>query len=646
MLNKLKTFLWIQKKSFYPLMNTNYRVETLWKTDYLNLYKGWIYLATTTISDSISELDFNTFSWEKEKEHIYKNLIDYDFLKKVSSYMLLNGNCFVYKEMIGNKVDSLAILRPDMVNIESNADGTLRWYRYDSMFFHPDDIINFEMFNPLETRPSKIKWVSPVQAIAIQAEMDNTANRWNWNFFKNGWSVKDIIKSDKEVSKESKERYINKWKKEFQWVNNSHKIAFLDQGLNYESIWWNQKELDFVESRRFTRDEILSVYKIPKSIVWITDNVNLANAKVSENTYFKICIKPLAKQISQTLTKQLFNNEVNFDFINVVPKDTEQLERNLNNWTITINEYRQSIGYTDLKNWDVLKLNEFQIMPSEWEIEVEPKKNQYHDIVKKAVRKYTKWTEEYKIAKQERKEKIWYQKIKRTDKYETKWEREIKKVFQIQKEDTLKKLNKWVNKIRKPDWNKAKYMALWKATLRPLFTELALNEGNEALNIVNSVDMMFEVWNPEMNKYIRDNIERIANDVDETTKDIIFTTIEEWNDEGLGSDAITNNISKKFEDFSKNRAALISRTEITNASNEAAEEAYKQSWVVEKKEFLAELDDRTSDICRALDGKIFYLWETIFKKGETIAGYTNNYMDVQHPALHPYCRSTLIPVID
>ena len=656
MWNKLKSFLWVQTiqndsggGNFYPLMNTNYRVNELSRTDYLRLYQGWVYVATSTISDSISELEFNLRKWEREVEHDYSRFIDYDFLKKVSSFMLLNGNCFVYKEMIWNKVDSLAILRPDLVTIEETADWRLKGYRYNwygrNMFFRPDEIINFKMFSPFETRPWEAKWVSPMQAIAIQAEMDNTANKWNWNFFKNGWSVKDILSSDQTVSPENKERFINKWKKEYQWVNNAHKVAFLDNWVKYQSIWASQKELDFVESRRFTRDEILAIYKVPKSVIGVADDVNKASAVVAQDTFARTCIRPLARQIADTLNKQLFNNEVKLDFINVVPKDTEQMERNLNNWAITINEYRQEVWYDDIKNWDILKINEFQTMPSEWQIQQEPKQNQYSDIVRKTVRKYTKGTEEYNKAKQEWKEKIWHQKIQRTDKYEAKWDREIRKIFDLQKDDILSNLKKWVTKVRKPRFNDAKYLALWKSTLRPLFTEVAQNEWNEALQIIWSADMMFEVWTPEMNKYIRENVERIAKDVDKTTKETIIREIEQGNEEGLGIDDISNNISSKFEDFKKNRASMISRTEITRASNEASEVAYSQGGI-EFKEYLAELDDRTSEICQTLNGKIVKIWENFAEKWQTIGGYTLDYENIPHPPTHPNCRSTLIPVID
>jgi SPP1 gp7 family putative phage head morphogenesis protein len=66
---------------------------------------------------------------------------------------------------------------------------------------------------------------------------------------------------------------------------------------------------------------------------------------------------------------------------------------------------------------------------------------------------------------------------------------------------------------------------------------------------------------------------------------------------------------------------------------------------VKAKEYLAELDDRTSDICQELNGKIFQLWEPIFEKWQTIAWYTNDYETTNHPPMHPNCRSTLIPIL-
>jgi hypothetical protein len=57
--------------------------------------------------------------------------------------------------------------------------------------------------------------------------------------------------------------------------------------------------------------------------------------------------------------------------------------------------------------------------------------------------------------------------------------------------------------------------------------------------------------------------------------------------------------------------------------------SYKTSEVVDRYEYLATLDNRTSEICRELDGKVFDV-----KEAE---------VGVNQPPMHPYCRSTTIP---
>jgi len=73
-------------------------------------------------------------------------------------------------------------------------------------------------------------------------------------------------------------------------------------------------------------------------------------------------------------------------------------------------------------------------------------------------------------------------------------------------------------------------------------------------------------------------------------------------------------------------AERLVRTEtnhVVNASNLTAYD--KMSWV-EEYEYIAELDERTSQICSDLDG-------SIHKKGDAVAG-------VNYPPMHPNCRST------
>jgi SPP1 gp7 family putative phage head morphogenesis protein len=79
------------------------------------------------------------------------------------------------------------------------------------------------------------------------------------------------------------------------------------------------------------------------------------------------------------------------------------------------------------------------------------------------------------------------------------------------------------------------------------------------------------------------------------------------------------------------KAERLVRTEVNYIENQAEAFAYEEDGITEY-EYLANLDTRTSDICRSLDGKIFKLSE--------------REVGVNYPPAHTRCRSTTVPVIN
>ena len=79
-------------------------------------------------------------------------------------------------------------------------------------------------------------------------------------------------------------------------------------------------------------------------------------------------------------------------------------------------------------------------------------------------------------------------------------------------------------------------------------------------------------------------------------------------------------------------AERIVRTESSFVTHQATWDGYKASGIVQKYEYLATLDSRTSEVCRSMDGKVFRLSE--------------KQVGINYPPLHPNCRSTVVPYFD
>ena len=89
-------------------------------------------------------------------------------------------------------------------------------------------------------------------------------------------------------------------------------------------------------------------------------------------------------------------------------------------------------------------------------------------------------------------------------------------------------------------------------------------------------------------------------------------------------------LMKRFG-VSYNQAARLVYTENAYIQSVGQGESYRENFV-KKYQFIATLDDRTSDICRAMDGGVYDIQD--YKPGETA------------PPLHPWCRSATAPYYD
>ena len=97
---------------------------------------------------------------------------------------------------------------------------------------------------------------------------------------------------------------------------------------------------------------------------------------------------------------------------------------------------------------------------------------------------------------------------------------------------------------------------------------------------------------------------------------------------GTGSDALANTLLERF-DVSFGQAKTLARTELSRVEVQSQVDKYKAAGV-EMVQFSAVMDDRTSEICQEMNGKIFPLDSLVVGENE--------------PPLHPNCRSTVIPL--
>jgi HK97 family phage portal protein len=259
----------------------------------------------------------------------------------------------------GGKVVELWNMRPDMITIVSDPVLFVKAYELHKadgthVSIAPEDVVHFKYPDPL----SQHLGMSPIRPAHRRVQTEDYATAFQRDFFLNSARPDAVIKNPNQSLTDTQKKDIREgWNKRFRGVGNTSKVAILEGGLEYQLISITQKEMDYIESMKFTRDDILVAFKVPKPIVAVVDDVNRANSETAMTIFLGETIRPEIARIVEKINEELiipdFGAEFYIDFVDPTPTNrTAEIEEHAsalqNNWKL-INEVRQEEGLPPVK---------------------------------------------------------------------------------------------------------------------------------------------------------------------------------------------------------------------------------------------------------------------------------------------------------
>jgi HK97 family phage portal protein len=167
--------------------------------------------------------------------------------------------------------------------------------------------------------------------------------------------------------------------------------------------------------------------------------------------------------------------------------------------------------------------------------------------------------------------------------------------------------------------------------LTPILMNQVVIAGQAAYDLISKEDTYLPY---KVADTVSENVAKFTQSMIDTDRDALSALISNGIDEGLSVPQIRNSITAEFEDIAQKQSTRITRTEVMRASNLANLDAYRQSGIVEGKQWLtAGATDECAQyegLTEGLDGS-FYDSGSEFQDGD--------------PPLHPNCRCVLIPIL-
>ena len=164
----------------------------------------------------------------------------------------------------------------------------------------PGEMSHFKLPNP----GNEIYGLSPLESLMLPIECDLWAQLYNRSFFMNDATPRGHLDLGN-CTKQQIERIKQYWQSELKGSKNAHKTIITEGGAKYTPVGTAPKDMEFLNQRRFNRDEILAVYGVPPSKVCVFENVNRSSGKEADKNFKSETIAPLQELISEKINKEL-----------------------------------------------------------------------------------------------------------------------------------------------------------------------------------------------------------------------------------------------------------------------------------------------------------------------------------------------------
>jgi HK97 family phage portal protein len=283
---------------------------------------SWVFSACTITAQAAAMADFDVKRVVAEKEP--KDIVNHPFemllhnpnpkdsrdelLAATVTFWMLNGNAYWWlnRESVNAPPDEIWFIPPHMIHPRPDKRMYLEDYEYDPgngnlQYIPPHEIVHFRRFNPF----SMFVGMSAVESFAMIARGDLAMQDWNTHLFNEGnGQLRGVLAfADMPLDPIWSEIKTN--------IREAAKRRehMLLRGVGQGGLQWlqnnvSQKEMEFLEGRKFNKEEIWSVLA-PGLMSMLSENATEANSRTGRATFNELTVYPIHRLIAAKITKEI-----------------------------------------------------------------------------------------------------------------------------------------------------------------------------------------------------------------------------------------------------------------------------------------------------------------------------------------------------
>lgn len=286
-----------------------------------------VYACVRLLAESIAGLPLHLYRYtsgsgsdkERAKDHpLYKilyrqpnpEMTSFSFWETMVLQILLWGNSYAQVIRDGkNNVLALYPLPPENVEVDRDDKGYI-YYIYHSytdevpgetnkdIYFRSDEI-----FHVPGLSYNGLVGVSPIAMMKNSLGTTIAVEKYGSAFFKNGAQPAGVLEHPGVLKNPEKIR--ENWSDVYGGPSNAHKVAVLEEGMQYKAISLPPEDSQFLSTRQFGVTEICRIFRVPPHLVQDMQHATFSNIEHQSIDFVVHTLTPWLVRFEQAIVKDL-----------------------------------------------------------------------------------------------------------------------------------------------------------------------------------------------------------------------------------------------------------------------------------------------------------------------------------------------------
>ena len=233
-----------------------------------------------------------------------KWMTSFEFRETVQGHLALWGNAYCqvdYDE--SGRIVSIFPLRPDRMK-DIKIENGVKMYQYQ-LPSGEYTWIGGERIWHLKAFGDGLFGYSPVQLMRNAIGLSLAMEKFGAKFFGNGARPGGVLEHPGKLGDEAQRRLRSSWSEMHQGLDNSHKVAILEEGLKWHEVGIPPEDAQYLEGRKFQGTEIARIYRVPPHMIADLDKATFSNIEHQSQEFLNYTMLPWTTRWEQSIRKYL-----------------------------------------------------------------------------------------------------------------------------------------------------------------------------------------------------------------------------------------------------------------------------------------------------------------------------------------------------